>query len=132
MGHQPEKVKEKFNDRWESYTKGYNDFIKKMKNEDYIVNTDIAISQVHRALIADQYIKRSFKKGSRVVEIGCGNGFNPCYLFQEGYDVTAFDVSSTAINQARDLAKRLGMPDEIFQTGNHAILDNLMGWGAQK
>jgi SAM-dependent methyltransferase len=122
MEHQLETVKEKFNQRWQSYAKGYDDFVKKMKNSDYIVNTDIAISQVHRALITDRYIKENFKKGSRVVEIGCGNGFNPCYLFQEGYDITAFDVSSSAINQACDLAKHQGAPEDIFHVGDHSIL----------
>ena len=127
MEGQFDTVKDKFNSRWKSYTKGYDDFTSKMKDKDHIVKTDIAISQVNRALLSDEHIKKSYPKGSHIIEIGCGNGFNPCYLYQEGYKVTAFDVSSNAIEQARELAKNLNVPKDLFHIADHSFFETIEG-----
>ncbi len=41
--------------------------------------------------------------GSRVAVVGCGLGDDARELLRRGYDVTAFDVSSTAIRMAKEL-----------------------------
>ena len=125
MESQLDTVKDKFNNRWNSYTKGYTDFTNKMKDRDYVVQSDIAISQVNRALLTDEHIQKNYDKGSNIVEIGCGNGFNPCYLKQEGYEVTAFDLSSSAIEQSCELAESLGLPKDMFHIADHSFFETL-------
>ena len=44
----------------------------------------------------------------RVLEIGCGTGTNAVYLAQQGYQVTAQDLSPRAIEQAKARAAREG------------------------
>ncbi len=41
----------------------------------------------------------------RALELGCGTGTNAIHLAQQGFDVTAFDVSQLAIDQAEAKAK---------------------------
>jgi SAM-dependent methyltransferase len=41
--------------------------------------------------------------GSRVVVVGCGLGDDARELIRRGYDVTAFDVSATAVRWAKEL-----------------------------
>jgi SAM-dependent methyltransferase len=44
----------------------------------------------------------------RVLELGCGEGVNSVYLDRRGFEVTAIDVSPTAIQRARGFAEREG------------------------
>lgn len=44
------------------------------------------------------------KPGSRVLEVGCGYGGDAVHLANLGYRVTATDLSSTALEKARQLA----------------------------
>jgi SAM-dependent methyltransferase len=45
----------------------------------------------------------------RVVEPGCGSGVNAVWLAQQGFDVTAFDLSPLAIERARQRADEAGV-----------------------
>src|SRR5579859_2187690 len=45
----------------------------------------------------------------RAVELGCGTGTNAVWLAQQGFDVTAIDISPTAIAQAEKRAKDAGV-----------------------
>ena len=40
----------------------------------------------------------------RAIELGCGSGTNAVWLAQQGFDVTAVDLSSLAISRARERA----------------------------
>lgn len=40
-------------------------------------------------------------KPCKVLELGCGTGTNTIWLAQQGFDVTAMDLSETALEQAR-------------------------------
>lgn len=40
----------------------------------------------------------------RVIELGCGTGFNAVWLAQQGFDVTAVDFNELAIERARQRA----------------------------
>lgn len=45
----------------------------------------------------------------RAIELGCGTGINAIWLAQQGFDVTAIDISPTAIQIARDLASKVAV-----------------------
>ena len=45
----------------------------------------------------------------RALELGCGEGVNSVYLERQGFEVTAVDVSPTAIERARGFAEREGV-----------------------
>jgi SAM-dependent methyltransferase len=45
----------------------------------------------------------------RAVELGCGTGTNAVWLAQQGFDVTAIDISPTAIALAETKAKESGV-----------------------
>jgi SAM-dependent methyltransferase len=45
----------------------------------------------------------------RALEIGCGMGGNAIWLAQQGFDVTAFDLSSVAVARARQRADEAGV-----------------------
>jgi SAM-dependent methyltransferase len=60
----------------------------------------------------------------RVIEIGCGTGTNAVFLAERGFQVTAFDVSPLAIEQAERRAAGGGVTVEFF-TANILDLPNL-------
>ncbi len=45
----------------------------------------------------------------RALEIGCGTGTNTIWMAQQGFDVTALDLSGEAIQRARRKAKEAGV-----------------------
>ncbi len=45
----------------------------------------------------------------RAVELGCGTGTNALFLAKQGFEVTAFDISSVATEQATLRAKEAGV-----------------------
>lgn len=48
-------------------------------------------------------------KPCRVLEVGCGTGTNAIFLAQQGFDVTAVDLSEVAINKAKEKADAAGV-----------------------
>jgi SAM-dependent methyltransferase len=46
----------------------------------------------------------------RAVELGCGTGSNAVWLARQGFDVTAVDLSSLAVERARRRAEEAGVP----------------------
>ena len=45
----------------------------------------------------------------RAIELGCGTGVNAVWLAQQGFDVTAIDLSTLAIQRARERAETAGV-----------------------
>ena len=45
----------------------------------------------------------------RAVELGCGTGTNAVWLAQQGFDVTAVDISPLAVEHARERASAAGV-----------------------
>ena len=48
-------------------------------------------------------------KPGRTVEFGCGTGTDAIYMASQGFDVTAIDISPSAIAQALEKARRAGV-----------------------
>ncbi|PIE93700.1 SAM-dependent methyltransferase [Bacillus fungorum] len=60
------------------------------------------------------YIQKKRVSKGKVLELGCGPGRNAIYLANEGFDVTAVDVSIEGINWAKERALAKGICDSIF------------------
>jgi methyl halide transferase len=45
----------------------------------------------------------------RALELGCGTGTNTVWLAQQGFEVTAVDISPTALAEAEERARRAGV-----------------------
>lgn len=50
-------------------------------------------------------INKYLPKGSSVLDIGCGEGQNACYLAINGFHVTAVDISKNGIEKVKTIAK---------------------------
>ncbi len=55
----------------------------------------------------DQIQKGTFKKGMKILDLGCGNGRNLIYFMRNGYDVYGIDNSTTFIKNSKFLTKQL-------------------------
>ncbi|MBC7662057.1 MAG: class I SAM-dependent methyltransferase [Chitinophagaceae bacterium] len=62
----------------------------------------------------------------RVLDIGMGEGQNAVYLAQKGFQVKGFDISKTAIEHARQLAKDTGVAIEAQLTDLDLYLFGIM------
>ncbi|MEU6786922.1 class I SAM-dependent methyltransferase [Nonomuraea angiospora] len=47
------------------------------------------------------------------LDLGCGAGGDAIWLAQQGWDVTAVDISVTAVEQVRERARELGLADRV-------------------
>ena len=54
------------------------------------------------------------KSGGKVLEVGCGTGSNALWLAEQGFQVTAVDISPAAVALAEERAKEQGL-ECIFQ-----------------
>ena len=52
-------------------------------------------------------------KPGTALDVGCGEGADAVWLAQRGWSVTAVDVSRTALERARQLAKKAGVGESI-------------------
>jgi 2-polyprenyl-3-methyl-5-hydroxy-6-metoxy-1,4-benzoquinol methylase len=69
--------------------------------------------QLQRWLVASA----AATQGARVLELGCGTGALACMLAEHGFEVTAIDVSASAIAFARSVAQARGLAVR-FEVGN--------------
>ena len=54
------------------------------------------------------------RRPGRVLDVGCGEGADAIWLAQQGWDVTALDVSGVALERARAVAKEAGISPGIY------------------
>ena len=70
-----------------------------------------------------------------VLDAGCGAGHNALYLAEKGYPTTGFDISSHAIDRAKEKALERGSKAQFFQvdlchlTGHDAEFDTVVDIG---
>jgi tellurite methyltransferase len=55
----------------------------------------------------DQLLKGRIRTGDRILDAGCGSGRNLIYLLRQGFDVSAVDPNPYAVEEVRELARRL-------------------------
>ena len=92
---------------------------------------------IYRAYLTCDYIKKNYKKNSKILEMACGYGFVTHALTKKGYNVEAFDVSKNAISRAKIEAINEGEnPDKFFVSDENFIkkiksnsLDVVIGLG---
>lgn len=60
----------------------------------------------------------------RALELGCGTGTNAVYLARHGWEVTALDLVSDAVDTAREKAEAAGTPIRLLH-GDATRLDEL-------
>jgi methyl halide transferase len=70
---------------------------------DPIWDSDRRTSELKRVVLGDRIAP------CRAIELGCGTGSNAVWLAQQGFTVTAIDVSPSAIERARERAKKGGV-----------------------
>ncbi|WP_436499447.1 class I SAM-dependent methyltransferase [Actinokineospora sp. HUAS TT18] len=68
------------------------------------------------------YLDRGLITPGRVLDLGCGPGRNAIHLAKAGFDVTAVDISPTAITWARERADEAGV-DVRFINGDAFAID---------
>lgn len=61
-------------------------------------------------------INKHLKKGSNILDIGCGAGTLVFYFANNGYDVHGIDLSKKAINKCRETKKILHADTATFET----------------
>jgi len=54
-------------------------------------------------------VREGIVHACRVVDLGCGSGTDAIYLASQGFDVTAIDISPTALGQAEEKARKAGV-----------------------
>jgi SAM-dependent methyltransferase len=59
----------------------------------------------------------------RALELGCGTGTNAIWLAQQGFDVTAFDISPTAIDRAKAKVEQTKVQVEFLIADVYALPD---------
>jgi SAM-dependent methyltransferase len=62
-------------------------------------------------------------KSGRVLELGCGTGTNAIFLAQQGFDVTAVDLSPTALERAREKAAQAKVKINFVEADVTALPD---------
>ncbi|MEL7447993.1 MAG: class I SAM-dependent methyltransferase [Pseudomonadota bacterium] len=72
---------------------------------------------VERLMAAAEKLDRPLDQ-VRVLEAGCGNGALSVYLASRGLNMFGVDVSTTAIESARELAERVGVADRCHFVDN--------------
>jgi SAM-dependent methyltransferase len=68
-----------------------------------------------------------FRRGSRVLDVGCGAGTNAMFLSESGFRAAGIDVAPKAIEAARRRAERLGLTAD-FQVADALRLPFAKGY----
>lgn len=121
-------VGELFSQKWwgdkVSHREVYDDLVAKLQDHNHKVKCTPPII-VNRSFLACEYIIKNVAKGSRVLDMACGLGFNTCCLRTCGYQAEGFDLSEKAIERSKLLASGLGQNPEMFSTADVNCLSNM-------
>lgn len=109
---------------WKNWPEIVEDLDKKIKNNDHFVTKE-KVNNIFRMILAYNYIKMNYPQGATILDMGCGIGYNSCFLQKEGYKVIAFDISEEGIKRAKQTARNLDVSPDIFHLADHTFLGNL-------
>ncbi|HEY9777782.1 MAG TPA: class I SAM-dependent methyltransferase [Planktothrix sp.] len=70
-----------------------------------------------------RFLSRGLVKPCRMLELGCGTGTNALYLAEQGFDVTAVDLSEEALRQAKEKAAKTKSTVKFVQADITAMPD---------
>jgi SAM-dependent methyltransferase len=79
-----------------------------------------ALIQRMRAQVMET-IERTFPRGARLLDLGCGTGIDAAYLAARGFAVTALDASPAMVAQASERLRRAGLDARVMQLGIHEL-----------
>jgi len=111
-------------DFWEDWPAVLDDLIAKLNDRSYVVPSKL-VNGIFRAVLVIDYIRNSFPLGISILDMGCGVGYNSCFLAMEGYQVKGFDGSKTAIGRAKALAIKNEIDPDIFILSDHSYLEQI-------
>jgi len=111
-------------DFWHSCPDVYKDIVNKDNDREYVVKGE-QINRVFRAILTFDHLRNELPIKSMILDIGCGLGFNSCYLSKMGYNVKGFDASETGIKRSKELAMSLDLNPEMFTCMDHNYLKNI-------
>lgn len=83
-----------------------------MKDWDTLYKTEKSPFGTEPSLLIKNYLNL-FPSDQPVLDLGSGDGRNALYVAQKGFSVTCVDISSVAIDNLLDQAKKLGVGDKI-------------------
>src|SRR5579871_5259302 len=70
--------------------------------------TASSIGRAQRAAVWNE-LKKNFRAGDRILEIGCGTGVDACFLAERGVEVLACDPSSQMIEVTERRVRQSGL-----------------------
>ncbi len=111
-------------DFWSSWPDVFDDLRAKDRDRQHVVPRE-KINNIFRAVLTFDHLRANLQFGARIVDMGCGIGYNACYLGGLGYKVTAFDASEQGVARGRELASGLGLTDVEFHNFDHTFLGKL-------
>lgn len=79
-----------------------------------------ALVQKMRAQVM-QTIERTFPRGARLLDLGCGTGIDAAYLAERGYAITALDSSPAMVERSRERLQRAGLNALAIHLGIHEL-----------
>lgn len=63
---------------------------------DFVKNKSIALGNLDKAVFVERYLK------GKILDVGCGSGFDVNYFHEKGFDIAGNDISGTAIEKAME------------------------------
>ncbi len=79
-----------------------------------------ALIQKMRAQVMET-IEKTFPRGARLLDLGCGTGIDAVYLAARGYAITALDASPAMVARTRDRLQRAGLDGCTIHLGIHEL-----------
>ena len=70
---------------------------------------------------AMETIERTFPRGARLLDLGCGTGIDAAYLAARGYAITALDASPAMVARTHDRLQRAGLDGCAVWLGIHEL-----------
>lgn len=106
---------------WEEWPDVLDDLIAKFNDRSHIVSKE-KVNGIFRAILVFDHIIEHFPRGASIIDMGCGIGYNSCFLSKKGYKLRGVDGSDMGINRAKELARQNGLDPEMFIHCDHTYL----------